>query len=81
MRPFSAPRQPWPWSTCGEWGSPSTSVKAWCLRWSATQAITGPSIASDPSAASVARTHFFALNARWVRWRWKPSVTPSPVST
>ena len=60
-------RRPWPWSTCGECGSPGTSVKAWCLRWSATQEITGPSIAIDPNAANVARTHLFALNARWVR--------------
>ena len=29
------------------------------MRWSATHAITGPSIAIEPSAASVALTHFF----------------------
>ena len=42
---------PSPWPTCGLCGSPSTSVWAWCLRWSATQAITGPCTAIEPSTA------------------------------
>ena len=49
--PRSAPRQPTPWSTWGLCGSPSRSEKAWCLRWSATHEITGPSIAAEPSTA------------------------------
>ena len=51
-RPRMAPAQPWPWSTWGLCGSPSSSEKAWCLRWSATQEITGPSIAAEPRIAS-----------------------------
>ena len=78
-RPLSAPRTPPPWPTCGLWGSPSLSEKAWCLRWSATQAVTGPSIAIEPMIASPPWTQGLALNARCVRWRWKPTVTPRPV--
>ena len=74
-----APLQPWPWSTWGLCGSPSSSEKAWCLRWSATQEITGPSIAAEPRIASRPCSHVFALKLRWVRWRWKPTVIPSPV--
>jgi hypothetical protein len=33
-------------------------------------------MAIDPIAARVARTGFFALKLRWVRRRWKPTVTP-----
>ncbi len=51
-RPRRAPLQPWPWSTWGLCGSPSLSEKAWCLRWSATQEMTGPSIAAEPRIAS-----------------------------
>ncbi len=69
-----------PWSTCGLCGSPSTSENAWCLRWSATHEMTGPSIAAEPRIASVARTPFLVLNARWVSRRWNPTVTPSPVA-
>src|SRR3954454_1161570 len=77
--PRSAPRQLPPWSTCGLCGSPGWSEKAWCLRWSATHEMTGPSIAIDPSAASVARTALPVLNDRWVKSRWNPTVIPSPV--
>src|SRR3954454_15189247 len=38
--------------------------------------MTGPSIAIDPAAVRAARTGFFALKLRCVRWRWKPTVTP-----
>src|SRR5215210_505299 len=38
--------------------------------------MTGPSIAIEPAAVSAARTGFFALKLRCVRWRWKPTVTP-----
>ena len=51
------------------------------MRWSATQEITGPSIAIDPAAVSAARTGFFALKLRCVRWRWKPTVTPIAQTT
>src|ERR1044072_51390 len=76
-----APLQPWPWSTWGLSGPPSSSEKAWCLRWSATQEITGPSIAAEPRIASSPCSQGFALKLRWVRWRWKPTVIPNPVST
>ena len=68
-----------PVATCGLWGSPSLSEKAWCLRWSATHAVTGPSIAIEPMIARPPWTQGLALNARCVRWRWKPTVTPRPV--
>ena len=54
--PRSAPRSPEPWSTCGLWGSPGRSENAWCLRWSATQEMTGPSIAIEPRPANTPRT-------------------------
>src|ERR1700704_2769141 len=78
-RPRRAPDQPWPGSTGGLCGSPTSSEKAWCLRWSATQEITGPSIAAEPRIASRPCSQVFALKLRWVRWRWKPTVIPSPV--
>src|SRR3954451_22807964 len=43
--------------------------------------MTGPSIAIEPSAARIARTALPVLNERCVNRRWKPTVTPSPVST
>jgi hypothetical protein len=48
----------------------------WCLRWSATQRTSGPSIASDPAIARATRIGRFALNAPWVKYRWKPMVMP-----
>ena len=78
--PRSAPDQPTPWSTCGLWGSPSWSENAWCLRWSATHEITGPSIAAEPRMANTARVRGPVVNARCVSRRWKPTVTPSPVA-
>ena len=60
----------------GECGSPSRSENAWCLRWSATHAVTGPSIAAEPSAANTPRSHGVVLNDRCVNRRWKPTVTP-----
>src|SRR3954449_348189 len=80
-RPLSAPLRPASWSTWGECGSPSWSENAWCLRWSATHEITGPSIAAEPRIASVARTALPVLNARCVNRRWKPTVMPRPVAT
>ena len=47
-RPLSAPIQPSPNCTCGECGSPSSSACAWCLRWSATQSMTGPCTDIEP---------------------------------
>ncbi len=43
--------------------------------------MTGPSIAAEPRIASRPCSQPFALKARWVRWRWKPTVIPRPVST
>ena len=51
----------------GECGSPSRSLYAWWRRWSATQRITGPSMASDPAMASAIRSARLALNAPWVK--------------
>ena len=78
-RPRMAPLQPWPWSTWGLCGSPSWSEKVWCLRWSATQEMTGPSIAAEPRIASRPCSQVWVLKLRWVKWRWKPTVIPSPV--
>ncbi len=70
---------PPPWPTWGLCGSPSSSEKAWCLRWSATQEITGPSIAAEPRAAKTPRSAGLVLKLRWVKRRWKPTVIPRPV--
>ncbi len=43
-------------------GSPSRSENLWCLRWSATQRTTGPSIASEPAMASAYFSGRFGLN-------------------
>ena len=51
------------------------------MRWSATHEMTGPSIAIEPRIASVTRTLSLALNERWVKSRWKPTVIPSEVAT
>src|SRR5215217_7562112 len=75
-----APLQPLPCPTCGLCGSPSWSENAWCLRWSATQEMTGPSMAAEPSTANVVRTHVLVLKLRWVSSRCRPTVTPRPVS-
>src|SRR4051794_22307154 len=53
--PLSTPRQPSPCPVCGLCGSPSSSAKVWCLRWSATQWITAPCRDIEPSTASVPR--------------------------
>src|SRR3954462_9943179 len=79
--PARAPLRPPACPTCGLCGSPSLSENAWCLRWSATHEITGPSIAAEPRIASVARTALPGLNARCVKRRWKPTVMPRPVAT
>src|SRR4051795_9120463 len=71
---------PSPWPTCGLWGSPSTSVWAWCLRWSATQAITDPWTAIDPRVAKRYSVGLCVRNERWVRRRWYPTVIPVAVS-
>ena len=78
-KPLNWAQTPSPWPTCGLWGSPSWSEKAWCLRWSATQEIIGPSIAAEPRAPITARTAGPVLKLRWVKSRWKPTVIPSPV--
>src|SRR5229473_2691539 len=51
----------------GECGSPSLSLYLWCLRWSATQVITGPSMARDPATASAILNPRTALNDPWVK--------------
>ena len=56
------------------------AVRESLLGWSATQEIAGPSIAAEPRASKTPRTTPPA-ELRWVRRRWKPTVTPSPVST
>ena len=43
--------------------------------------MTGPSIAAEPRTVNNPRTNGVVLNARCVSIRWKPTVTPSPVST
>ena len=75
-RPRSVPRSPPPWSTCGLCGSPSSSANAWCLRWSATHEITGPSIAADPTPRGPA--HAAVSKLRWVSRRWKPDRHAEP---
>src|ERR1700722_15849658 len=62
----------------GECGSPSLSLYLWCLRWSATQVMTGPWIARLPATASATRRPDLALNELCVKYRWKPMVMPSP---
>ena len=52
----------------------------WCLRCVATQSITGPSAAADPSAAKAARVSRWHLKLPWVRSRWKPTVIPVPTA-
>ena len=65
------------WGLCG---SPASSENWWCLRWVATQSITGPSAAAEPSAAKPARTQRLHLKLRWVSSRWKPTVMPMPIA-
>ena len=55
-------------------------MNAWCLRWSATQSTIGPCSAICPSTASESSTGRAAANERCVNRRWKPTVTPNPVS-
>ena len=62
----------------GECGSPSLSLYLWCRRWSATQVTTGPSIARLPAIASATRRPGLALNELCVKYRWYPTVMPSP---
>ena len=76
--PWPAPGRSSPYRH-GECGSPSRSEKAWCRRWSATQWMTGPWMASEPATASAICSGRLALNEPCVKWRWKPTVTPSPV--
>jgi len=47
----------------------SSSVWAWCLRWSATQEITGPWTAIDPSRANVYSSGLGVRKERWVSRR------------
>ena len=80
QRPRSAPSMPAPRPTCGLCGSPSSSVCAWCLRWSATQLMTGPWTAIEPGGGEAGtRPASDVRNARCVSIRWKPTVTPKPV--
>ena len=80
QRPLTAPLKPLP-CPCGECGSPSWSVNAWCLRWSATHEMTGPCTATEPRIAQAYCTGLYVANDRCVSMRWKPTVTPSPVAT
>ena len=63
----------------GECGSPSLSENAWWRRWSATQLTMLPWKARLPVIASATFSGRAALNDLWVKWRWNPTVTPSPV--
>ncbi len=54
---------------------------AWCLRWSATQAITGPCTAIEPREAKTYSVGLWVRKERWVSIRWKPTVIPAAVST
>ena len=63
----------------GECGSPSLSAKAWCRRCSATHVMTGPCNAMLPTMASPTRNGRAALNERWVKCRWYPTVVPATV--
>src|SRR3954449_2527791 len=74
-----SPLAPPPWPTCGLCGSPSSSVCAWCLRWSATQSRTEPWTLSWPRPANVRSSQGSTRNDRWVSSRWKPTVTPTAV--
>src|SRR5690348_5762238 len=42
--------------------------------------MTGPCTAIEPAAAKKYSTGFEVLKARWVSIRWKPTVTPKPVT-
>src|ERR1700760_3316689 len=75
-RPHNWPRQPSRWSRCGLCGSPLSSEYWWCLRWVATQSITGPSAAAEPSAAKKARVRRCVLKLRWVSSRVNPARDP-----
>ena len=70
QRPCSTPVTPSPCPTWGLCGSPSTSVCAWCLRWSATQAITGPCTAIEPREAKTYSVGLWVRKERWVSIRW-----------
>ena len=80
-KPLTSANGPSPWPWWGLCGSPSLSEHAWCLRWSATQEMIGPSIAIDPRTAQTARVFGPVLKARWVNRRCSPTVTPSVVAT
>ena len=67
---YHRPFRPEPWPTCGLCGSPSSSVWAWCLRWSATHAIAGPWTAIEPAMAQKYSTGLDAWKALWVSMRW-----------
>src|SRR4029450_13776315 len=43
--------------------------------------MTGPCTAVEPTTANPYSSGFDTWNERWVRRRWKPTVTPTPVST
>ena len=58
-RPPNSPSRP-PW---GEWGSPSRSDSAWCLRWSVTHWVTGPCTVMEPRIARAARMVGVVANA------------------
>ncbi len=78
-RPLSRPQVLLP-KRHGECGSPSASLNAWCLRWSATQRMTGPSSASDPATARKIFSGRLVLKDWWVKNRWNPTVMPNPLS-
>ncbi len=63
----------------GECGSPSASAYLWWRRWSATHLMTLPSMAMQPAIASAILSGRLARNEPWVKWRWKPTVMPSPL--
>ena len=53
----------------------------WCRRWVATQLVTEPSTAIEPSTARVILSARWEVKPLWVNSRWNPMVIPKPVTT
>ncbi len=67
-------------SGVGEWGSPGRSVKAWCRRCWETQLVTEPSMPMVPAMARVTFSQRAGTKDRWLNSRWKPTLSPIPVT-
>ena len=64
----------------GEWGSPGRSVKAWWRRCCDTQLVREPSMPIVPAMARVTFSHRAGTKERWLKRRWKPRLSPIPVT-